>query len=264
VNTVEQFSERFGRLGNQLFQLGLLFAVEARNGHRFHLPRDGQSLWRCFDLDVPDEGPPCTNRFEEAHGSCIFDPRAFDQPDGTVFHGYFQSYRYLEGCEDALRRLLRFRVEHRALAEALGFKLRRKYGRPLASIHIRRGDYVRPESEAWWGNLVKDGYYDRAVDLIGHDVTYVVFSDDMPWCRESFGLDGAEFADLDPWTSLCLMSICDVNVVANSSYSWWAAFMNPGGEAYAPRRWFAPGIPPPNHRQDDVVPPSWRTIPTFE
>jgi hypothetical protein len=222
-------------------------------------------LWSCFDLDdeIPTSGPPSVHRFDEIDGSCNFDGRVFDQPDRTEFIGYFQSYRYLEGCEEALRRALRFRLPHRAHAEALAFATRRRYGRPLVSIHVRRGDYVKPGFEDVWGNLTADGYYARAVELIGDDVTYIVFSDDLAGCRESLDLDDALYADYDTGTSLCLMSICDVNVVANSSFSWWAAFLNPTADVYAPSRWFGPEMPPPNDRQDDIVPPWWRRIPAL-
>lgn len=260
--TIDNFGERFGRLGNQLFQLGLLFAIRERRGFEFYLAHDGESVWDCFDLDVPSDGPPGTHRFYEESGSCNYDPRVFDQPDSTTYNGYFQSYRYLEDCKPAFTRFLRFKFDHRARSEATLFALRRQYRRPLVSLHVRRGDYLNPDAEHVWGNLVNDGYYTRAVEAIGHDVTYVVLSDDMDWCREFFDLERVVFADVDHCTALCLMTGCDVNVVANSSFSWWGAFLNPAAEVYAPGRWWAGGAPP-NDRQDDIVPPAWRTIPTF-
>ena len=62
-------------MGNQLFQLGLLFAIRERRGHEFYLPRDGQSLWACFDLDVPSAGAECDREFYEENGSCNYDAR---------------------------------------------------------------------------------------------------------------------------------------------------------------------------------------------
>src|ERR1700722_4084234 len=260
--TNETFGERWGKMGNQLFQIAMLFAVRQRSGYAFHLPHNGEALWDCFDLDVPATDPECTHRFKEMNGSCNYDPRVFEQPDGTSFHGYFQSYRYLEDCEASLRRFLRFRLPYRARSEAILFAYRRRYRRPLVSLHVRRGDYVGSAAEAW-GDLARDGYYQRVVDAIGDDVTYVVFSDDIACCRSALDLEGAEFADFDHCTSLCLMTGCDVNVIANSTFSWWGAFLNPGGEVYAPSRWFGRAMPPPNDRQEDIVPPAWRTVPTF-
>jgi hypothetical protein len=258
------FSNRYGRLGNQIFQVALLFAVGQRRGHDFYLSRNDEALWDCFDLDVPTDGAPCTYRFDEVNGSCNYDPRAFEQPDGTAYHGYFQSYRYLDECKASLVRFLRFNGSYRALTEAMLFAYRRRHGRPLVSVHVRRGDYVVPDAEGSWGNLASDGYYERAVQAIGDDVAYLVFSDDLAWCRRSFDLECVEFVDVDHCTSLCLMTGCDVNVVANSSFSWWGAYLNPRAEVYAPSRWFGTAMPPPNDRQDDILPPAWRTIPTFD
>ncbi|MCU1449415.1 MAG: hypothetical protein JWP02_1585 [Acidimicrobiales bacterium] len=262
MNTVESFGNQYGRLGNQLFQLSLLFAVRQRRGHDFYLPRHGEPLWDCFDLDVPVAGPECTNRFEEGDGWCTFDPRVFEQPDGTSYDGYFQSYRYLEDCKASLVQFLRFKFSHRARSEALLLAYRRRYRRPLVSMHVRRADYVNPDAEDVWGNLATDGYYQRVVDAIGDDVAYLVFSDDLEWCRQFFDLECVEFADFDHCTSLCLMTGCDVSVVANSTFGWWGAFLNPVAEVYAPSRWFR-GIDPPNKVQFEIVPPEWRTIPTF-
>jgi hypothetical protein len=263
VITQTHFSQSWGRLGNQLFQLGLLFAIRERRGHEFYLPHGGESLWACFDLDVPSVGPECRREFCEVNGSCNYDARVFEQPDGTSFRGYFQSYRYLESCRDDLVRFLRFSSDHRAWSQALLFAYRRRHNTPLVSLHVRRGDYVNAGYEDHWGNLAADGYYDRAVALLGDDVTYLVFSDDIPWCRRSLELNRAEFVDVDHGTSLAVMAGCDVNIIANSCFSWWGAYLNPAADVYAPSRWFGTAMPPPNDLQDDIVPPTWRTIPVF-
>jgi hypothetical protein len=263
MNTNGIFGDVYGRLGNQLFQVGLLFALQQRHGHDFYLPRTGAALWGCFDLDVPATGPPCPHRFDERQGSCNFDAAVFERPDGTAYHGFFQSYRYFEDCRAALLRFLRFKLTFRAYGEALLFAYRRRHRRPLVALHVRRGDYVNPGYEDHWGDLAADGYYERALQAIGDDVTYLVFSDDLAWCRAWLDLDCVEFADFDAPTSLYVMSGCDVNVIANSSFSWWGAYLNPTAEVYAPSRWFGQALPPPNDRQDDIVPPTWRSVPVF-
>jgi hypothetical protein len=261
--TTSSFSQRLGKLGNQIFQVGVLFAIEQRRGHQYFLTRDGEDLWECFDLDVPRTGPGCTSHFGEVNGSCNYDLRVFEQPDGTLFHGYFQCYRYFEGCEQELRRFLRFRLEHRARSEATLFALRRRYRRPLVSVHVRRGDYVSTGNGDHWGDLARDGYYERAVAAIGSDVTYLVFSDDLPWCRESLGIEDAHYVDLDAYASLCMMTGCDINVIANSTFSWWGAYLNQHADVYAPSRWYGPAMTPPNDVQNDILLPSWRKIPVY-
>ena len=255
------FGDTFGRLGNQLFQVGLLFAIKERHGYDFFLPREGAVLWDCFELDVPATGPECDHRFRERYGSCNFDAQVFEEPDGTMFEGYFQSYRYLEDCKASLLRFLRFRVEHRAYSEAMLFAYRRRYRRPVVGLHVRRQDYVGPVPKMlgaiWRATATTTGRSRQS----GDDVTYLVFSDDLEWCRRSLGLERAEYIDADTATTLCLMTSCDAMVIANSSFSWWGAYLNPQAEVYAPSRWFGPAMPPPNDRQDDIVPPAWRLIP---
>jgi hypothetical protein len=263
VITISTFGQRYGRLGNQLFQVGLLFAIAERRGHGFYLPHADEALWDCFDLKVPANGPECTHRFDEVNGSCNYDPRVFEQPDGTAYHGYFQSYRYLEACKHTFLPALRFRIEHQALAEATLFALRRHYHQPLVAVHVRRGDYISSGYGHHWGDLAADGYYQRALAEIGEDVTYLVFSDDIAWCRSSLDLGPVHYVDVDPFASLCLMTRCDINVIANSSFSWWGAFLNSASDVYAPSRWFGPAKPPPNDVQNDIVPPNWRTIPAL-
>jgi len=252
-----------GRLGNQLFQLGLLFAVAARTGHRFGLRRAGEQIWDCFDLDVPELAGAVTNRFTEPPRSCNFDPRVFSQPDGTAFEGYYQSWRYYEHCRPELRSFLKFQARHRDLARIEVERLRSAHHLPLVSVHYRRTDYLNPPTMNAWGDLHVDGYYDRAFHRLGDDVVYVVFSDDLPWCRENVRRRHVSFADFDACVSLCMMTLCDVNVIANSSFSWWGAFLNQaGGPAFAPSRWFRRMLPPP-HDCRDMAPPDWVRIETF-
>jgi hypothetical protein len=243
--------------------VALLFAIRHRRGHDFWLPRAGQSLWGAFDLDVAANGPAPTSRFQATLGSCNYDPTVFQQSDGTTFRGYFQSYRYFDECRAELAGFLRFQPRYTAARAALLFALRRRHGtRPLVALHVRRGDFVHGGNAAKWGSLFADGYYDRAVDAIGDDAAYIVFSDDLAWCRDAFQFEHMEFAQFDAFTSLCLMTRCDVNVIANSSYSWWGAYLNPNADVYAPRTWWQ-AAEPPDDRQDDIVPPEWRTVPTF-
>jgi hypothetical protein len=262
VITIGNFGEASGRLGNQLFQFALLFAVNHRHHFEFALPHAGEQLWDCFDLDIPAPSAPCPHRFRERYGPYNYDPGVFEQPDGTEYEGYFQSYRYTEECKEALTGALHFTATWRARAEACHFALRQQSDRPLVSVHVRRGDYVT-HPENLWGDLFEDGYYRRVVERIGAEATYLVFSDDLPWCRLHLDLEPMVFVDLDAFSSLCLMTRCDVNVIANSSFSWWGAFLNPQADVYAPSRWFFPEMPPPRDRQDDVVPPTWRTVPVF-
>lgn len=252
-----------GRLGNQLFQVGLLFSVAAKTGLRFGLRRGSEQIWQCFDLDIPAFAGPITNTFKEPQGTCNFEPRVFIQPDGTAFAGYYQSGRYYEHCRSELTSFFKFQSRHRDVAAAELERLRSTHRLPVVSVHYRRTDYLDAGAMHVWGNLQADGYYDRVFDRLGDDVLYVVFSDDIPWCRETVRRRHVAFADYDPYVSLCLMTLCDVNVVANSSFSWWGAFLNQtGARAFVPSKWFQ-ALPPAPHDCCDMAPPEWVRIETF-
>jgi len=182
----------------------------------------------------------------------------------TCYSGYFPVIPVSRGVQGRVAgRFLRFNVRYRAQAEAALFACRRRYGRrPVASVHVRRGDYVYPGAEDLWGNLARAGYYERAVEAIGDDVTYLVFSDDLEWCRRSLGLPGAVYADFDQFTSLCVMSRCDVNIGRQQQLQLVGGVLEPAGGGVMHRsRWFGPDNDTSERSSGRHRAPSWRTIP---
>jgi hypothetical protein len=105
------------------------------------------------------------------------------------------------------------------------------------SIHVRRGDYV---GNPFYVNLTETNYYEKAMDQFpGAD--FLVFSDDITWCKEQALFDGCEFAENDEITDFNLMAGCCGHIIANSSFSWWAAYVG-SGKTVAPRAWYSDGI----------------------
>ena len=144
-------------------------------------------------------------------------------------------------------------------------------GGPVA-LHVRRGDMLtEPDG---YHPLTTTAYYERALDLVGRPV--VVFSDDLPWCRETFGhFDDMYFfegspsrvPDYDPgyaessptdWLDLQFMAACSDHIIANSTYSWWGAFLAGNPHPIYPLTWFGSKL-----RYIDwklQIPPGWRGI----
>ena len=131
------------------------------------------------------------------------------------------------------------------------------------SLHVRRGDYgTNPEIKAVHGLLPVE-YYDAAMRMMEGrlgKVMYYVFSDDLSWCRTNLRFKGeAVFVDANTgkpgWMDMRLMSACRHHIIANSSFSWWAAWLNPGADKIvaAPRQWFADAA----LMHDDIVPQEW-------
>lgn len=109
---------------------------------------------------------------------------------------------------------------------------------PYVSIHVRRGDYV---GNSFYADLFEDGYYKRAMELfLGEQ--FLVFSDDITWCKGQELFKECAFAEgNDAIEDMNMMASCKHNIIANSSFSWWAAWLNPSPlkKIVAPKSWFS-------------------------
>lgn len=110
------------------------------------------------------------------------------------------------------------------------------------SIHVRRGDYV---NNSFYVDLFEDGYYERAMRKFKRDEKFLVFSDDIQWCRSQEIFKNCEFVESGvDWEDLNVMASCKDNIIANSSFSWWAAYINknPIKKIVAPMGWYNDGV----------------------
>jgi hypothetical protein len=178
--------------------------------------------------------------------------RAFtDLPDKTYLIGYWQSpYYFSEHAEtiaNEIEPLEPLSDESRTLAEQAG-------SRPSVAIHVRRGDYVTLKSAAAFHGTLPVTYYSASIERLRSQVEgahFYVFSDEPDWCRANLRLEHREatFVDhnigADAWQDLILMSHCLHHIIANSSFSWWGAWLadrrygTTRRKVIAPARWFA-------------------------
>jgi hypothetical protein len=180
-----------------------------------------------------------------------FDPAFFALGGHVSLHGYFQSERYFGEIADPLRDFFQPRdplgAEARAMADRIAGT------EASVSVHIRRGDYVKNAETARVHGSLEDAYYRKALKLLQGalkpEITIFVFSDDAAAAEAV--LDFVPAANLvhvrgdpdRPWEDLTLMARCHHHVIANSSFSWWGAWLNPSSDkiVIAPRAWFTPG-----------------------
>jgi hypothetical protein len=176
-----------------------------------------------------------------------FQEDALSIKSSVYLKGYFQSYKYLLGYEDFIRQLFSFPVEKLDKIN-IELLLAIKNSNSIA-IHIRRGDYVTDEATAQYHGSCSLDYYLKAIKLLASenkDFTLVFFSDDSDWVKEQFqDLPYSKiFVDHNKaehsWKDMLLMSSCHHNIIANSSFSWWAAWLNanPDKTVIAPKEWF--------------------------
>jgi Glycosyl transferase family 11 len=193
-----------------------------------------------------------------------YDPAVLARPDRTYLRGNFPSERYFIGHELTIRRELAFvrplDDDNRAVLDEIA-------GGIAVSLHIRRGDYVsNPRANRVHGTVNLD-FYRRAADHIagraGGDPTFFVFSDDPDWVAANLALPYPAHAvthngaDRDT-EDLRLMAACRHHIVANSTFSWWGAWLNPSPDkiVVAPKPWFRD----PSKDESTLVPEGWVRI----
>jgi hypothetical protein len=186
-----------------------------------------------------------------------FDPSVLESPDYTVLRGYWQNEDYFAHCADDVRREFEFRRPPDAETAAVLARVRQ--GGASVCLHVRRGDYLTGKEILGPAPL---RYYQDALDWMRRRVpaaSYFVFSDDPAWARENLPIPGATFVTHntgknDP-EDLRLMAACDHFIIANSTFSWWGAWLSPNPDklVVAPRQWFSR----PNGNEPHIVPGRW-------
>lgn len=168
-----------------------------------------------------------------------------EAPEGaTMLQGWFQNLKEFENVIEDIKKQFTFSVEFSEATKKVKEQID-DVETPVA-IHVRRGDYItNPTALAHHGVLDK-AYYDRAVKLMESKYSnphYFVFSEDVEWCKENIETDkeitfvGSECNDIKDSGHLYLMTKCKNHIIANSSYSWWGAFLGNSEFAIGPERW---------------------------
>lgn len=210
-----------GRLGNQLFQIAATIGYAKKYGQDYCFNNWNYS--EHFKVPLDNNNNVLVNtRIEDENTLGYFTIRDYDANMGNVdLYGYFQSEKYFIHCKDVILNM--FKTNYNKLSA--GF------------IHIRRGDYLKyPDYHT---NLSLD-YYINGMDKLSFK-KYYCFSDDIEWCKNNiidsrlvFVENTSEIEDLK------LMQQCSGAIIANSSFSWWGAYLSESKEVIIPNKWFGP------------------------
>lgn len=233
-----------GRLGNQMFQYASLKGIAINRGYEFCIPpkevfgtRDGMvskdlNIYDLFDLESKNKTSLIRNQpFPER--TFTFDEDLFNNcPDNVDLFGYYQTEKYFKHIEQEIKQDFSFDKE---LLEDCKLFIS-PYGSSI-SLHIRRGDYLTNPNHP----VQSLEYYQQALKILPDNLPVFVFSDDCSWCfqqqvfqDERFMIAQNSALDVD----LCLMTLCDYHVIANSSLSWWGAWLANSKKVIAPKNWF--------------------------
>ena len=248
-----------GRLGNQMFQYAALKSLALENGYTVKLPEDiHQKSWHgqiClldnFNLEYEyltgnDNIQVTYNQNQITGSSQKFDENFYNLSDGTNLYGFFQNVKYFDRHEDQIKKEFSF---HPQIYDQCGLYLRDVVGldKPIVSVHLRR-----PDNNNIVLNDYSISYYMRnALKFFEGDFNFLFFAGgattdgnsnlhEIDYLRDTYKGDNFYHSDTnDTIMDLCLMSMCDHNIVAqDSTYSWWAAYLNsnPDKIVVAPER----------------------------
>jgi len=262
-----------GGLGNQMFQYAAGRALANRLGIPLYIDRRGFEEYKLhqyglhhFSLNTEDMPPEMSLQdlhvVDEKHFH--YNPDFFMLGDGSYIRGYWQTEKYFTDIRSLI--FQEFQIST-PISIQNQLTLNKINSANSVSLHIRRGDYVsNPEANVIHGTCSLE-YYQSALSYmqsnVGDDIVVFVFSDDLTWVAENmnFSLPVIYVANNDAdhnYEDLRLMSACQHHIIANSSFSWWGAWLgcNPAKKVIAPKRWFA-NAP---HNTCDLLPSSWITM----
>jgi len=258
-----------GGIGNQLFQyaaaryLSHLKSVELKlNLSAFETYKLHRYSLRNFNIKagVASAEEVSDSSFIYHEKSFNFDPQLKELPSDVLLKGYWQSEKYFLEIEQLIREELQILIPLRALNKAAADEIQDTQS---VSLHIRRGDYVTNEDTLAYHGICDLAYYDRGIKMISARVAkphFFIFSDDPEWAMQNLktGYNTTYVTHNNAETNyedLRLMSLCQHQIIANSTFSWWGAWLNMNREkiVIAPKKWFNK----PALNAADLIPRSW-------
>jgi hypothetical protein len=254
-------SKLMGGLGNYLFQIAVAYSYSKQTGKKMlfdvndiyivHKPYNHylNNIFKKIEFNV-------INDFYIILPEKTFNFNKIPIIEGNVkLNGYFQSEKYFIDVREDILNL--FEID-----ENTEVYLFDKYSKLLSgntcSIHVRRGDYLNLPNFHPTQDL---SYYIDSCKIIGDDVNYLIFSDDIEWCYKNFDFikNKTFISGNTDYQDLYLMSMCNNNIIANSTFSWWGAWLNNNNkQVIIPKKWF--GDRNSHLNTNDLYPNEWIKI----
>ena len=250
-------SDGMSGIGNQLFCVAtaLSYAKDYNFVPYFTQLVNDSFVKRYKNLFYKNLSAGCTDVSTKIYSEPAFHYNKIDHcEDNLKITGYFQSEKYFEHNRDYILKKLN--------VKELKANTKEKYGdfSDYTSIHVRRGDYLKLSEYHY--NLTMD-YYKQCISSFDTEKEkFLIFSNDIEWCKDNFKfLKNVQFSRCEEdWEDIVLMSTCKNNIIANSSFSWWGAWLNENSnkKVIAPSKWFGPKF---SHKStQDLIPASWDIV----
>lgn len=228
-----------GRLGNQLFQYASMIGISKKYNIELVLPEWEYNKY--FNTSYIYENLQTSKTIiENKFHYCDNFVSLKEAISGNIdvnFNGYFQSEKYWKHCKNHIKDQFEFKS---SFIYHCKYKLKHIFdnGKENICIHVRRGDYVNNSNYAELSIM----YYYTSLEMISdwRNKNILIFSDDIEYCKIHFQcLDNVYFPNGDELEDLCTMTLCDYHIIANSSYSWWGAYLSQSKKVIHPDCLFA-------------------------
>lgn len=252
---------RHGRLGNQMFQYAALRGIAAIHGYDFCIPESefknqwqDHQLFEAFTLSNLKNKKFLSANYYQENQFHYSQEYVNECPDNVNLFGYFHTEKYFSHISDSIREDFTFKPEIlNPCKDEFDFD-------QIISLHVRRTDYVEKPEDHPPCSLE---YYEKALNMLDSNLPVIIFSDDIGWCKqqEIFKPDRFMISE-SGWNlvDMCLMSMCSHHIIANSSFSWWGAWLSNSNNVIAPSQWFGTSGYTSRHKTEDIVPDRWIKI----
>lgn len=283
-----------GGLGNQMFQYAFAYVLEQKGFevladtslYKKPCVRGGVDLShgnfeaaRVFNLNITEAedklvyslGDRAENFFERLRRK-FFTKKTHVIEYDSKFHaehltdmrdlyldGYWQNPLYWKGYETELKKQFTFALPLNEKSQQLSALINSKT--KTCSIHVRRGDYLNHKTLFVCDRPYFENAISKMLELVPQIQTFIIFSDDIDWCRKNIDTHGKEKifvdwnSDKDSWQDIALMTNCANAIIPNSSFSFWGAWLNKNPDAVivCPKIWSTSG-------STDIIPDNWKTV----
>ena len=212
-------------------------------------------LWKLFDKFKPHY-----KRSSIKYKGYNFDPNILKLSGNFHLDGYWQSEKYFKDIENIVRKEITLK---NSLPSKYSGLIGEITNNNSVSIHIRRCDYATNKKFSAVYNLLDEEYYQRTVKFIAEKIKepkFFIFSDDIKWAKQNLNIPYPKIfvsdnSEIKNYEELTLMSLCKHNIIANSSFSWWGAWLNTNIDkiVLSPDKWFNIGV----GNTSDLIPENW-------
>ena len=257
-----------GGLGNMMFQSAFALAFSFEKNCQYELFGFNQNCfankqWLNRNADYYsnyvfqrlDLSEKSGENYIHPESEFHFSPQPFIEGKKNVYTGYYQSEKYFYDFSDQIKSIFQ---PSPIVLETIKSKYSMNFSE-FTSVQVRRGDYVsQPNNHP----VVTTEYLNRAMNYFGSNHKFLVFSDDINWCKENLkGYSNIQYTENElDYISLFMMSLCGNHILANSSFSWWGAWLNRNSNktVIRPERWFGSNYDHLN--TSDMCPENWKIL----